>query len=61
MSKNHRIEAKVSQDTKNAILKKAESYGGITGFLEAMAKFDIVILDNNTSKLIKELMKNNGR
>ena len=38
MHKNHRIEARVNEDTKKALLKKAESYGGLTRFFEELAK-----------------------
>jgi uncharacterized protein (DUF1778 family) len=57
MSKNHRIEARVSEDTKRNLLRKAEAYGGITNFLEIIARKDIVILDENASKAIKVLIK----
>lgn len=61
MTKNHRIEARVDKDIKEALERKAEVFGGITPFLEKIAKFDIVIIDSNAAKLINFMeKKDNG-
>ena len=59
MPKNHRIEARVDQDTKEALERKAALFGGMTQFLENLARFDIVILDSNASRLVNFMEKQN--
>jgi hypothetical protein len=53
MSKNHRIEARVSEDIKLALERKAEVYGGVTRFLEELARKDIILVDKKISHLLK--------
>ena len=57
MPKNHRIEARVNEDTKKALLKKAESYGGLTRFFEELAKKDIIIVDKEVLFLLNNVSK----
>lgn len=52
-SKNHRIEARVDKDTKDALERKAAAYGGITRFLEELARKDIIVVDKQISLLLK--------
>lgn len=52
MSKNHRIEARVSEEVKRKLEKKAENYGGITKFLEELSRKDILLVDKEVSKLL---------
>jgi len=61
MPKNNRIEARVSADTKEALIRKAESYGGMTRFLEELAKKDIIIVDKKISLLLNGGRNNNAR
>ena len=53
MAKNYRIEVKVKKDIKDAIERKAASYGSITRFIEELAKKDIIIVDKRLSNLLK--------
>lgn len=52
-SKNHPIHARLTKDVKEMLLKKAEKYGSMANFLEMIARYDIVILDDNAAKMLR--------
>lgn len=54
LKKNARIEARVTSEIKEKLNKKAEMYGGLTKFLEEIARKDIILVDREVSKLLRE-------